>query len=157
MQCVYPRGQTSKYISRCYINTQYMNIRKYIRLSHYLHVIWKLTFLGFFAWLSQIHYNDVIMGAMASQITSLTMACPAVYSMHRSKKTLKPRVTGLCVCGPVNSSHKGPVTRKMFWWRHYVLPVRQYMLSFSQRWDVIWYMLFLGGMNVLLALITNVV
>ena len=111
MQCVYPRGQTSKYISRCYINTQYINIRKYIRLSHYLHVICKLTFLGFFAWLSQIHYNDVIMGAMASQITSLTMACSAVYSMRRSKKTLKPRDTGLCVCGLVNSPHKGPVTR----------------------------------------------
>ena len=35
----------------------------------------------------------------------------------RSKKTSKPRVTGLCVRnspGPVNSSHKGPVTRKKF-------------------------------------------
>ena len=36
---------------------------------------------------------------------------------HRSKKTSKLRVTGLCVGnspGPVNSPHKGPVTRKMF-------------------------------------------
>ena len=35
----------------------------------------------------------------------------------RSKKTAKLRVTGLCVGkspGPVNSPHKGPVTRKMF-------------------------------------------
>ena len=35
----------------------------------------------------------------------------------RSKKTPKLRVTGLCVGnspGPVNSPHKGPVTRKMF-------------------------------------------
>ena len=35
----------------------------------------------------------------------------------RSKKTSKRRVTGLCVGnspGPVNSPHKGPVTRKMF-------------------------------------------
>ena len=35
----------------------------------------------------------------------------------RSKKTSKLRVTGLCVGnspGPVNSPHKGPVTRKMF-------------------------------------------
>ena len=34
-----------------------------------------------------------------------------------SKKTSKLRVTGLCVGnspGPVNSPHKGPVTRKMF-------------------------------------------
>ena len=35
----------------------------------------------------------------------------------RSKKTSKLRVTGLCAGnspGPVNSPHKGPVTRKMF-------------------------------------------
>ena len=38
-------------------------------------------------------------------------------SRRRSKKTSKLRVTGLCVGnspGPVNSPHKGPVTRKMF-------------------------------------------
>ena len=36
---------------------------------------------------------------------------------RKSKKTSKLRVTGLCVgnsSGPVNSPHKGPVTRKMF-------------------------------------------
>ena len=36
---------------------------------------------------------------------------------RRSKKTSKLRVTGLCVGnspGPVNSPHKGPVTRKKF-------------------------------------------
>ena len=55
------------------------------------------------------HYNDVIMSAMASQITSLMI----VYSRRRSKKTLK--LTGLCEGNsPVNSLHKGPVTRKMF-------------------------------------------
>ena len=35
---------------------------------------------------------------------------------RRSKKTSKPRVTGLCAGnspGPVNSPHKGPATRKM--------------------------------------------
>ena len=38
-------------------------------------------------------------------------------SRHRSNKTSKLRVTGLCVGnspGPVNSPRKGPVTRKMF-------------------------------------------
>ena len=41
---------------------------------------------------------------------------PNRLSRHRSKKTSKLRVTGLCVGnspGPVNSPHKGPVTRKM--------------------------------------------
>ena len=32
----------------------------------------------------------------------------------RSNKTSKLRVTGLCVGWPVNSPHKGPVTRKIF-------------------------------------------
>ena len=43
---------------------------------------------------------------------------------RKSKKTSKLRVTGLCVGnspGPVNSPHKGPVTRKnvSIWWRHH--------------------------------------
>ena len=53
------------------------------------------------------------MTEMASQITSLT----SVYSRRRSKKTSKLRVTGLCEGNspwPVNSPHKGPVTRKKF-------------------------------------------
>ena len=40
------------------------------------------------------YYNDAIIGAMTSQITSLTIVYPTVYS--RSKKTSKLRVTGLC-------------------------------------------------------------
>ena len=56
-----------------------------------------------------MHYRDVIMGAIASQITSLFR--------RRSKKTSKLRVTGLCAGnspGPVNSPHKEPATRKRF-------------------------------------------
>ena len=63
------------------------------------------------------HYHDVIMSTMASEITSLTLVYSTVYSRRRSKKTSKLRVTGLCVGNSpvtVNSSHKGPVTRKMF-------------------------------------------
>ena len=41
------------------------------------------------------HYNDVIVNAMASQITSLTIVCSTVY-LGRSKKISKLRVTGLC-------------------------------------------------------------
>ena len=42
------------------------------------------------------HYNDVIMSALVSQITSLTIVYSIVYSRRRSKKTSKLRVTGLC-------------------------------------------------------------
>ena len=52
---------------------------------------------------------------------------------RKSKKTSKLRVTGLCVWnspGPVNSPHKGPVTRKMF-------PFDDVIMSlFVTRWDI---------------------
>ena len=63
------------------------------------------------------HYMDVIMGAMASQITSLTIVYWPVYPgaderKHQSSASLA------CLRGihrwPVNSPHKGPVTREIF-------------------------------------------
>ena len=63
------------------------------------------------------HYNDVIMGAIASQITSLAIVFWTVYSdadqrKHQSSASLA-FVRGIHR-GPVNSPHKCPVTRKMF-------------------------------------------
>ena len=43
-----------------------------------------------------VHYNGVIMSAMASQITSLTIVCSTVCSRRISKKIPKLRITGLC-------------------------------------------------------------
>ena len=64
-----------------------------------------------------IHYNDVKIGAMASQITSLTIVYSTVYSAtyqrkHQSSASLA-FVRGIHRW-PVNSPHKEPVTRKMF-------------------------------------------
>ena len=42
------------------------------------------------------HYSDVIMGAIAFQITSVTIVYSTVYSRRRSKRPSKLRVTGLC-------------------------------------------------------------
>ena len=42
------------------------------------------------------HYNDVIMSAMVSQITSFTIVYSTLYSRRRSKKPSKLSVTGLC-------------------------------------------------------------
>ena len=63
------------------------------------------------------HYDDVIMSAIASQITSLTIVYSIVYSdadqrNHQSSASLV-FVWGIHR-GPVNSPHKWPVTRKMF-------------------------------------------
>ena len=49
---------------------------------------------------------------------------------HRWKKTSKLRVTGLCVGnspGPVNSPHKGPVTRKMFPFDDVIMLINQWL------------------------------
>ena len=63
------------------------------------------------------HYNDIITGAMASQITSLTIVYLTAYSgadqrKHQSSASLA-FVRGIH-WGPVNSQHKWPVTQKMF-------------------------------------------
>ena len=98
------------------------------------------------------HYNDVIMGTMASQITSLTIVYSIVYSgtdqsKHQSSESLA-FVRGI-YRGPVNFPHKGPVTRKMIpfddviintWdndgpikWRLYTLPdIDQFMICFMK-------------------------
>ena len=78
----------------------------------YCNECYKLTKFCF-----QCHYNDVIMSAMASQITSLTMVYSCVYSgadqrKHQSSASLA-FVRGIHRW-PVNSPHKGPATRKMF-------------------------------------------
>ena len=63
------------------------------------------------------HYNDVIMVAIASQITSLNIVYSMVYSAadqrkHQSSTSLA-FVWGIHRW-PVNYPHKWPVTRKMF-------------------------------------------
>ena len=63
------------------------------------------------------YYRDVIMGAIASQITSLTIVYSTVYSDADQRKRQSSAslvfVWGIHR-GPVNSPHKWPVMRKMF-------------------------------------------
>ena len=86
-------------------------------------------------WLSSInfessykyHYSDVLMGMMVSQITSLA----GVYQLnhlfrHKSKKTSKLRVTGLCarnspVTGEFPAQMASNAENVSIWWRHHVL------------------------------------
>ena len=63
------------------------------------------------------HYDDVIMDAIASQVTSLTIVYSTVYSRadyrkHQSSASLA--IVRVIHQGPVISPHKWPVTRKMF-------------------------------------------
>ena len=64
-----------------------------------------------------IHYNDVIMSTMASQISSLTIVYSTFYSgadqrKHQNSASLA-FVKGIHRW-QVNSPHKGQVTRKLF-------------------------------------------
>ena len=64
-----------------------------------------------------VHYSDVKMNTMASQITSLTIVYWTVNSGVDQRKHQSPALLAF-VWGihrwPVDSPHKGPVTRKMF-------------------------------------------
>ena len=76
-----------------------------------------------------LQYNDVIMSAMASQITSLAIIYSTVYSgadqrKHQSSASLA-FVRGI-YRWPVNSPHKEPVMRKMFPFDDVILGHRAY-------------------------------
>ena len=77
-----------------------------------------------------LHYDDVIMGAMASQITSLTILYSTVYSdsdqrKHQSFASLA-FVRGIHRW-PVNSPHKWPVTVKMFLFDDVIMEIIQHI------------------------------
>ena len=81
---------------------------------------WNLIFKMkkvYFLWVNVMcHYSDVIMSAMASQITSLMIVSSTVYSdadqrKHQSSASLA--FLGGIHLSPVNSPHKRPVMREM--------------------------------------------
>ena len=75
----------------------------------------------------KMYYNDVIMNAMASQITSVTIVYSTVYSRRRSKKMSKLRVIGLCERNsPVTGEF--PAQRAMFQF--------DYVIMYQQEWEI---------------------
>ena len=82
------------------------------------------------------HYGDVIMSTMASQITGVSVVCSTVYSgseerKHQSSASLAI-VRGIHQ-SPVNSPHKGPVTRKMFPFDDVIMGRRSHHYNRKQR------------------------
>ena len=78
------------------------------------------------------------MSAMASQITSLTIVYLTVYSKRRSKKTSKPRVTGLCegnspVTGEFPAQSASNAENVSIWWRHHVRDICDMALHDCQK------------------------
>ena len=80
-------------------------------------VLWDSINNGRIGPITVTHYNDIIMGAIASQITSLTIVYSIVYwdaDQRKQQSTASLAFARGIHRGPVNSPHKWPVTRKMF-------------------------------------------
>ena len=70
------------------------------------------------------HYNDVIMGAIASKITDLTIVYSIVYSDADQRKHQSSGVTGLCVgnspgTGEFPAQTASNAENVSIWWRHH--------------------------------------
>ena len=81
-------------------------------------------------WRLLYHYSNVIMNTMVSQITSLTSVYSTIYSgaderKHQSSASLA-FVRGIHRW-PMNSPHKGPVTRKMFPFDDVIMTIRLFV------------------------------
>ena len=91
------------------------------------HAIWRL------------HYNDVLMSAMASQITSLTIVYSTVYSGADKRKHQRSASLAF-VRGihrwPVNSPHKGPVTQNMFPFNDVIMLCRSFSICDKKYWTI---------------------
>ena len=109
-----------------------MNINSWFHVED---VTWAVTDLTHVR-LSACYYNDVIMGDIASQITSLTIVYSTVYSdadqrKHQSSASLA-FVRGIHRW-PVNSRHKWPVKRKMFPFDDVIMGISNYRQLFVQQ------------------------
>ena len=82
------------------------------------------------------HYSDVIMGVVASQITSRTIVNSVVYSgagQRKHQSSASPAFVRGIHRWPVNYPHKGPVTRKMFPFDDVIMAENQMAASNGKR------------------------
>ena len=63
------------------------------------------------------HYNDVIMGAMASQITSVTIVCSTAYSGEHQRKYQSSAL--LAFVRGIHPAQRASNAENV-WWRHHV-------------------------------------
>ena len=89
-----------------------------------------------------MHYGDLIMGTVVSQITSLTIVYSIIYSdagqrKHQWLESLA-FVRGIHQ-GPVNSLHKWPVTRKMFPFDDIIMWYSQWVSSYKSFCQYDWW------------------
>ena len=103
--------------SKCFLNEAWNQFPRFLNIENGEIGLNLARVLHYIAVSLPVHYGDVIMGAIASQIISLTIVYSTVYSDADQRK--HPSSASLAFVlginrGPVNSPHKWPVTRKMF-------------------------------------------
>ena len=91
------------------------------------------------ACLTDLHYNDVIMSAMASQLTSLRIIYPIVYSGADQIKHQKLCVTGLCdgnspFTGEFPARRANNAEKVSIWWRHHVYHLLDMITYIPSQW-----------------------
>ena len=79
------------------------------------------------------HYGDVIMGAIAYQITSLTIVYSTVYSDADQSNIKAPRHLSLCGNSPGTGEFPAQMASNAenvsIWWRHHGVPGLSHVLS----------------------------
>ena len=87
------------------------------------------------------HYRDALMGSLASQITSLTIALSIVYSGADQRKLQSSALLAFVWRNhrrPVSFPHKGPVTRKMLPFDDAIMYIQKVGVTMLVHW-MIWY------------------
>ena len=103
----YWHGLSQSYSRTMITTVRTRNIRK----------TWPSAILSTLANIDDMHYNDVIMSTIASQISGVTIVYSTVSSGINQRKHQSSASLASCAGihrRPVNSPHKCPVTRKMF-------------------------------------------
>ena len=122
------------YLNQCWFSlVEFCGIHLTAISKCYFHVHFPPVSTWTVCYSTPYHYNDVIIGTMVSQITSLTIVYTTVYSRRRSKKTSKLHVTGLCAGNsPVTSEFPAQIASNAenvsIWWHHHafvsiILPI----------------------------------
>ena len=108
------------------------NIAQYINLTTYNFSVYRV-----WPFFNGHHHSDVIIGAMASQISSLTIVLHNRLFRSRSKKVPKLRVTGVCAGNsPVTGEFPAQMTSNAenvsIWWCHHVKKRNRHWLVKSE-------------------------
>ena len=76
------------------------------------------------------HYSDIIMGAIASQITGLTIVYSTIYPDADQRKHQSS--ASLAFVRGIHRGHKGPVTQKMFPFDDVIMIKCQFFFSLTK-------------------------